>query len=84
MDSTDTLVEVSLLVVALMPLYESILAQDSTDTFYGSILASGGTDTSVEVSLLGMTLIPSMEVSLSVMALMLLSEHPCPREVSPA
>ena len=47
MDSTDALVEASLLVVALMPLYGSILARDSTDTFYGSILASGGTDTSL-------------------------------------
>ena len=47
MGSTDALVEASLLVVALMPLYGNILAQDSTDTFYGSILASGGTDTSL-------------------------------------
>ena len=58
MDSTDAPVEASLLVVALMPLCGSILAQGSTDTFYGSIFASGGTDTSLEVSLLRMTRIP--------------------------
>ena len=45
MGSTDAPVEASLLVVALMPLCGSILAQDSTDTFYGSTLARDDTDT---------------------------------------